>query len=357
MKGDFGEIISASIEWTKTVLFRPFKFKKWVMLYIIALLAFQLQGGCSINYSGSSPAPKQPKEANQVERPQEAVSGNVPQGPVESVKSNFKPPALLITIIILIGIVLTAIFVVLEWIYSIFSFIFIGAIANNDASIKRPFIMNRPIGNSYFVWNIVYLIIFFGILATLIALGYNSLFRLGVFEKGSTIAFGRIALAILPHILIGVFLLLISALITFFVSNYVLVVMYKERTGILKALTPSFSIFRSDPGASIKYLFVNMGLWLATIIIGSGISFLIFIGLIGPIVSSGFILYGFYKVMPHAIQPAYVVILLILGIPLMVAFALLVNLIFLPFAVFLKTFNLKFISRLDDRYNLFRLSQ
>ena len=56
MRGGFTEIISASVEWTKTVLFRPFSIKKWLLLYFIALLAFQLQGG--FNLKMNRPAPQ-----------------------------------------------------------------------------------------------------------------------------------------------------------------------------------------------------------------------------------------------------------------------------------------------------------
>ena len=47
----FIEIITESIEWTKVILLRPFKLKKWLLLYVIALLAFQMQGGCNGNFN------------------------------------------------------------------------------------------------------------------------------------------------------------------------------------------------------------------------------------------------------------------------------------------------------------------
>ena len=355
MRGNFGEIISASIEWTKTVLFRPVRFKKWIFLYIIASIAFQMQGGCNFNTN------LKPRNLG-IKRPAQTEKAGVKNESFYAENSHDDPIKKKTTYMIaffatLLAILIMGLFLVMEWLYSIFSFVFIESVAGNDASIKKPFLRNRPIGNSYFAWNVIYTLVFLGILAIVVKLGYDSLSVLGVFAKDASVSFGAMAAALLPNIITCVCLFLASWLISLFVSDYALVVMYKERLPILKAMEPSFSLLLSDVGAFIKYLFVKIGLVIAIAIISSVLFFAILLALFVPGAIIVIIAALIYKIIPGFIQPFYVVVMLLVGVPLIVAVLFLVNAVFVPFPVFLKTFNLKFIARLDEKYNLFRLTE
>jgi len=351
MKGSFGEILSSSLEWTKTMLFRPFKVKKWIFLYIIALLAFQMPGGNSgSNINLPTPETEQSAEAQEVAK--FLMPGDSKSGLPSDVKGALR---FLTPLYIFLGILGLILFLVFEWLRSIFSFIFIESIVNNDASIKAPFLRNRSIGNSYYGWNLAYLFVFFAIAALIAMLGFNSLRATGVFDNPNDVGIGAALLAILPHLLIFILLAIVSGLIFFFIWNYVLVVMYKDRLPILQALPIAFSLLRANQGASIKYLFIMIGLAILTAIINAIASFLIFLALIIPAGLIAAILYGIYKILPDLLKGFFAVLLVILGVPLLVIVALIVNAVFLPIPIFLKTFNLKFIARLDERYNLFKI--
>ena len=60
-----------------------------------------------------------------------------------------------------------------------------------------------------------------------------------------------------------------------------------------------------------------------------------------------------YMSLPAQIKPVYALILGLVGIPMLMVVFLFINAAFLPLAVFFKTFNLKFISRVSEKYNVF----
>ncbi|MFC1576313.1 hypothetical protein ACFL3J_01435 [Candidatus Omnitrophota bacterium] len=361
MKGSFREIISSSFEWTKTVLFKPFNLKKWLLLYVIAALAFQMQGGCNLNNPPSGGGGKSAK-TSQVETKGETVK--------ETTESITREPVLagageaekggrsfMIFLIVLLVALAFLFFILLEWVYSVFSFVFIESLVRNDASVKEPFRRNKPLGSSFFWWNIIYTTVFLGVLAVLVKLGYDALLGLGALSDGSNVALAEMFFAILPHIIAGIFFVLIAEILSFFVSDYVLPVMYADKAPMLTAFPRAFSLIKKDVLASVKYLFVKIGLSILITIIGGAVGMLLMLGLLIPVLLVGGLLYLLYTVVPAGFQAVYVFILVIVGMPIIVVLTFLVNAVFLPLPVFLKIFNLKFISRLDDRYNLFRATE
>ncbi|MBL7068578.1 MAG: hypothetical protein ISS34_01795 [Candidatus Omnitrophica bacterium] len=354
MKDGFGSIISGSIEWTKVLLFKPFSFKKWLALFIIALFAFELQGGCNFNFD--LPAKKDAQEAKRVpQKPDDAFSFDKAGGVYDNAAQRYgRTKVALLTVFI--GVLIVLLLLLLEWIYSNFSFLFIEAVAKNEASIRGPFVRNRPLGNSYFAWNIAYLIMVFGVYALLAKGGYDSLARLGVFKEGIEFSFGMAVKAILVYLTAGICFSIFSLLLSFFISNYVLIVMYKDRLSILNALPVSLGLVTSDIASFVKYIFVKLGLRIVTSIMGSVIALCLLITLFIPGILLAAIFVIIYKIIPVPAQPAYIIIMSIAGVPLIAALLVFMNMVFLPLSVFHRTFNLKFISRISDKYNLFKLT-
>ena len=185
----FSDLLNASVTWTKTILFRPFKFKKWLMLFIIAALAVQLQGGCNSNIRlpGAGKESTEQKDldsqgkeiAGEAESKVRAVTSQ--ESPVQIVKNLYGKyvenlgKTTVYLLIALLCLVLILLVLLAYWIYSIFSFIYIEAIVNNDASIIAPFKRNKHLGKSYFLWTIIYSLISYGSALLLIKLGYDSL--------------------------------------------------------------------------------------------------------------------------------------------------------------------------------------
>jgi hypothetical protein len=369
MRGTFGEISKASIEWTKTVLFRPFVFKKWIMLFIIAMIAMQLRGGCNANFnssgSGNTETTKQTesqKNANTT-ADKEAVEQKGIGNPIDAVKSGYnsiinkwgKP----MVIGFAVGIILLLALLVLSiiWLYSHFTFIFIGAVKNNEASIKKPFSENYDLGLSFFKFNLVYTFVGLFVLGSIAFWLYRSLSGIGVFSGIEGLEPVLIFKTVILPVILGVILILLSAIFSFIVNHYLIIIMYKKRYNFLKALPIAFKLVADNKGAFIKYIFYRIFLMIVISIISLGILILQVLGILivaGPVIAVVVYLFG---LIAGIVKMIVGIVLLLTGVPLAIAALMMFAIVYLPFTVFFKTFNLKFIARLDDEYDLFRLKE
>ena len=364
MRGNFPEIIAASWEWTRTILFRPFQIKKWLVLGFIALLAGQFTYGA--NSRGNINLPKQDsgqpaiEETTEADRaaPAESVMPD-PLGkfftPIEKATdfnrwSFFKETNKAVIIFIIVFL-----FFIFTWLYSRFSFIFLEAIVKNDASVKMPFHENKSAGNSYFLWNVIIALIGSAFVGLLGLAGYLSLSRIGIFSQGIKPGAGRIILAVLPVLLTFIVFVIIAVLLNFVVRNFILPVMYKDKVGILKAWPPVLSILKEHKGSVSLYLLIKVGLFIAAAFLAGLAGMVISIGLILPAGSMAGMAFLGYKIMPDFLHPAYLGLLVVIGLPLLLAAGFCFNCLFLPLPVFFQTFNLKFLARIEERYDLFNM--
>jgi len=372
MQGTFTEIITASMHWTRTMLFRPFRFKKWVMLAIIILLSFQMRGGCNSNINLPGPSDKEtPKIEEEIKDPERVRPPGTRKTPEIAKKEEepFPQPEEVLSVVkdtlrdpkvILIVIAAILFFLLIEWIHAVFSFIFIRSVSSNDASIKKPFTDNKSIATSYFSFKIVYNIIFFSLMIGLAVLGYFSLRRIGLFVGvpvvPADVGVGSIVLAVLPGVLGLIVLTIVGVLVTFFITDFVLVVMYKDRLPVLQAIPVAYKLLRSDTKTSVLYFFISVGLSIVTALLSGFIFFAIYMILLIPFGIIALLGYGLYQLIPPEGKIIYIVVGSFIGIILYLAFLIFMNMVYLPFAVFLKTFNLKFIARINERYNLFKIT-
>jgi hypothetical protein len=331
MRGSFTDVISASIEWTKTLLFRPFDLKKWIALYIIAMLAFQVQGGCKMNTNMDNRQAKQVAESVGIapgEMLEEAKSSL--EGTIGS-KGGFP-----LGLVVFFSVLLTLILVLLvQWLYSVFTFVFIEAIVTNDASFKAPFARNKPLGNSFFAWNVTYGALFLGSLGLII---WHAV-------RNSSI-FGGLGNAML--------LFIAGSLVSFFVADLVVLVMYKDRSSIRGALPVAFALFRFHMLDFIKYAFVKLLLSIATAILSGALALAGIIIMLVPAGTVALMLGALYKVTPPGMKFLAAILAGCVGVPVAFALVFLFGAAFLPFPVFHKVFNMKFLAKVEERYNLFR---
>lgn len=312
MQGTFSDIIRSSYEWTKTVLLKPFRLKKWTFLCIISLFSAEFSG-CNINF------------------------GKPKQGLIQY-------PAWLIPTVIILGIIALAIIFLLLWLHSRFSFIFISSVTRNDASIKAPFRENKLIGNSFFKWNIIFLISTASISLIMILL---LIWWLSFLPSSSTIF-----MAILWGLLL-LFIILTIPIIYVVTHDIVLPIMFKERIGIIKGWKEALEIIKREKLNFTKYILIKIGLRIIAGIIGGLFVIAVIFALLIQLGILGGLLYSISLIMPEIIRWGYYVFLIILGIISLLAIIFLVNLILLPIPVFFRTYSLKFLAGVDERYNLF----
>lgn len=359
----FSRIIEAAIEWTATVLFRPFNPKKWFILSFAALMAGFLAGG-SFNFSSHN------YERNENKHSCSLRNSNILFSSADSRQSDasafFKDfieqmlkikKSVLIPIIGIAVFVLLGFFVLMSWLSSRFAFIFLEDVVKNDASIRPPFRENKELGESLFSFTLVFTLIILALFAGFIFMLLNCLGRLGVFNKVITAGFKQIFWTVLPFALIFIFLILIAAVVSLVVRHFITVIMFRDRIRIMQAWPKFFSILTSHKQDFVVYLFIAMGLGIFTSLASFLLYLSAFFGLLFP---AGILTLAFYLlhlIIPQAFQLSYFIIIAVVFSPaaLFVLYSLLC--LNLPFAVFFRTLSVKFIAALDQHYNLFRYKE
>lgn len=353
-KVSLSETFGASLEWTKTLFLRPFSFKKWALFFLIAMFAFQMQGGMNLRLGNAYNGP-----AKETEGAATASSGQ-PSSPFMGQRAPAAAPTgdrdmrSYMPLFIGLGIVALVALLLVWWLRSVFLFIFIGSIANNDASIREPFRKDRSLGTSYFAWTLLLTLIFLAAFLVPLKSGYDILVRSGVVGGTAAASFGSVALALLPHIIAAVALFIIAGLIGFFMEDYVAIVMSKTRLSFSRAVPEALGLVTRSPATTIKYMLFKIALAIAVAIGTTVISFLMLITFAVPALIIGIGLGLLYAVIPAPVRTAFFIILALAGVPVIIAAVFVANMVFTPLSYFYKAFNMKFIARLDGKYDLFR---
>ncbi|MBU1726784.1 MAG: hypothetical protein KJ880_04055 [Candidatus Omnitrophica bacterium] len=357
----FSDLISASIEWTGLVLFRPFKLKKWLILTFVALLSGSLVGGgCNFNLPYNTGTKPKQEISKPLKSQTETASVNqadnlTRKGPLKELKSKFSQlyRQKAVFLIIAIGLILLAFFLIITWLSCRLDFIFLEDVIRNDASIKGPFFRNKILGNSLFSFYLVFLTIF------LAALAADILLAVHVFQSQnlSSSGFGKAAVALLPFSLLFILLLLLFWIITFMAINFVIPVMFKDRINVMKAWPVVLAIIRSNKLLVFKYFLIRFALGICALFINILLVLAVAFGIIIPLILIMFLVSFIYNSISHALQPFFIVLTALIGLPILLSIWYFTTCLGLPFAVFFRTFSVKFLGKADGRYNLFNFGK
>jgi hypothetical protein len=346
MQGTFNEIIRGSFEWTKTILLNPFKIKKWFFLTLIALLAADISG---FNFNINLPFKGGEKEAvfdkeKSLESAQCVAEKQILHS--ELIKKN---AALVIAICVILIILVVIVFILWMWIYSRFSFVFTAAIIRNDASIKKPFREFKKVGNSYFKFNFLFTAVIFALI-----LVFAGILIAGIFILKDAPVLLNILLAVLWGILF-VSVLCIMAVIGVVIRDLVSPVMMRNDVCFVEAWKLISPVIFTDKVSFIKYFLIKVGLRILAGMAGGIAALCVMFAMMIPIGLIGVILYAVSHLIPEALKWGYFGLLILFGIICLLFVIFIINSILLPIPVFFKTFSLKFLARLDQRQNLFRI--
>ena len=345
---DFGAIIGESAEWTKQVLFKPFNFKKWMVLTFIALMAGAMSNGCNFNSGGGG------NGGHHYEQKQAQTAP-----PIMKQKPAREDVVLISVVAGSIIVFFAVILILFTWLGSRFSFVFLEDIVKNDASIKAPFAVNKEQGNSYFKFNIAFMFIFFTALGLLIFLAILACAKMGVFSALNTPhpdpkAVVELILVLIPFLLVLMLLIFIVSLISVITIDLVLPIMYKENTKILAAWGKAWTLVKNNAGNFAVYILIKIGLG-----IGAGIVYLLafiigFIIVVIPVALLVFVPWLISRTMPAAAILPYWVIIGVILTPVCLFLLYCLMALNLPFAVFFRAYSLKFLERLDPQYALIK---
>ncbi|MBU2101981.1 MAG: hypothetical protein KKF80_01145, partial [Candidatus Omnitrophica bacterium] len=338
-----------------------FRFKKWLILGFIALMAGHLAGG---NFRASFPEPddsrKPAREATIADTPgYTGVKTPLPSSPRENLRGFrdevLKPPVYPILILVATGVLI--ILLIFMWLAARFNFVFLNAVTKNDTAIKAPFRAFKLPANSYFTFNVVMTTLSLLLAALVAIIWFRTFITLGAFDAPRTMGILSIILKSIPFLLALVVFIIIVSIVHCIANDFVLVIMAARNTTFMPAVHESFILISRNTFATVKYLFIKMGLGICAGIIAAIINLILLIGLLIPIIIVAAAFYALYSATPLPAQPVVSVIVFIIAFPVMLTFWYCVACLHLPFAVFFRTLSIKFLGLLDNRYNLFTISQ
>lgn len=136
----------------------------------------------------------------------------------------------------------------------------------------------------------------------------------------------------------------------------VIPIMFKNRTGIIEGWKVALKILKREKSGFGLYLLIKIGLRILTAIAAGLFTLGIMFALLIQLAVMGGALYAISFAIPEIIRWGYYAFIILLGIISFMTIIFLINLALLPIPVFFRTYSLKFLSRIDERYNLFQLT-
>jgi hypothetical protein len=232
------------------ILFKPFSLGKWFALGFTSFLAGLLQTGRGGN--GNYRFSKGDFDWGEFYDLPWKITEWLSQNPIW-------------TAVIMVGLVIVIVlFVVLAWLSSRGMFMFLDNVVHNRSLIEKPWREFKTIGDSLFLWRLVFSVICFIISIGLAAVAFF-IFR-GIYFSGN----GPVSyLMLIPAgVLIGLLLFLVIAYISMFLNNFVVPIMYNSGLTANDAWRRFLILFGKHPWHFIFYGLFIFGLY---ILVGIGI--------------------------------------------------------------------------------------
>jgi hypothetical protein len=243
----------------KRTLFQPFDLGRWMVLGFTAWLA-QLSGGGS----GGSDAGQDGISINRDLGGDEGIRESV--GGAWSWLTDITGSAAGILLVAVILVVVLVVALLLLWLSSRGRFMFLDNLVHNRTEVTHPWREFRVEGDSLFLWQVVYAIVAFVIVAVL--MGGFGLLLLPAAAWDLPGGIGLLAAVGLGMVLFVV--VVVVAYIDYFLNFFVVPIMYKHRVRTTTAWGIFLPVFKSHPGS-----FVFFGLYTLAVMIVMGIAYFI----------------------------------------------------------------------------------
>ncbi len=355
---DFGDVISSSAKWAVKCLFRPFNFKKWLVLAFVALMAGCLGNGCNIPSGGGNHYENNRKDvcvAEVIKTPApDRVSGKscAPSSPESKYANTMSALITPITIAIIVS--MLAVFIVFMWLSCRFIFIFLEGVIKDDASIAAPFSANKKEGNSLFKFDLSFTAIAILVIGLMVILGFLLFGTMPIFQKTSP-SFSEVMqllVALLPYLLVFIVAVIVAAIVMMIAEDFVVAVMFKEKIRFLQAWPKVMALLKKDVGSFVLYILIKMGLSLGANIVYFLLSLVSLLVLLIPGGLIGYVLYLVSKSITGGALIAYWVVVAVVATPICLFLLYCLMALYLPVAVFFRAFSVKFLGKLDPQYDL-----
>jgi hypothetical protein len=236
----FGE----AFELMKKILFQPFDLKKWLVIGFAAFLA-SLSGGFHSSFNPSSRWSSRDEKAIADSFHQFASAGQMEWW--------------LIVLIVVGALILLAVILTLMWLGARGRFIFTDCIVHNRAAIVAPWKEFRVEGNSFFLfWLVIACVVVALVMIAAVALIVPFVQTGGDAQMGVGFWIG---------LCVFVFFILCLVFAWVLVSQFMVVIMYRQRCRARRAFAKIMELIGSHPGPILLYVLFLIVISLAAAII------------------------------------------------------------------------------------------
>jgi len=324
MKWNPFNLVEPAINKTKSLLF-PINPKLWLKLGIVSL--FSIYGRCS--GGGGSPGGNVSNLSiphNQTS----AVTGNA--------VSSFAKNSIIGGIISIFLVIFAAIALVVNYITSMFTFVFIDSLVKKECFVKKSWGNGKSFGMSLFLFRILFAVVNLLVIGLIVLIPILKVFSKGGFEKffESTSILG-IVLTFLPYLLLFILWIIVISIFITFVIDFSLLNMYKNSNGIVSSIKQTFKAVNNQMLESFIYL-------LAKIVLGIGIgliSIFAFVLLLIVAAIPGLVIGVLLFLMLFFISKALAIgIVILFGIVYLFLFIYAFVVLILPLSVFISYFSM-----------------
>ncbi|MFT4589414.1 MAG: hypothetical protein ACI8QF_003529 [Limisphaerales bacterium] len=314
--------ITPAVGRAKTMLFSPFRVRKWLLVGLLAALAQLTIGGrwlLDLVFKDlPEPTPENIQEllANYEQWLRETLP-NIEQWLSDAVERSLP---------ILIGAAIAAVFVSVAclWIRSRGHFLFLNSVARNESKLKEPWRSFAPQGNSLFLFRILLMLLLGMTTLPFVSVIFYQLYPIvvtGELDAGRILAS---ALCFLAACFFG----LVSVVINKLTNDFVTPIMFRRQLRWREAWSEFRRLLLGRKGAFSVYLLFQI---LLQGVLGTGV-----------IVLQGMLSVIFLIAIPSSIG---MVVLPFLGV-----------LVILPLLIFDRAYSLAFLAQFGDDYDLFAQS-
>lgn len=239
--GSAGEAVGLAIGHVKTVLFQPFDVARWFMLGFIAFLAYLGEGGSSFNF-------RNPWRDDSL------------SGPIRDAVRWMMEHRMAVAVLLFFGILfLLLLSVLIQWLSSRGTFVYIDCIATNRAELVRPWKEHREVADSFFFWRLIFgLCAGFVILVLAIPLVVSFI---SMMTSGDELSFTRVlfgtglVMVTLPLLALAIF---ISVFVGVTLKDFVAPVQYLSRIKCGEAFRVVLGLMRGSPGSFLLYFVLKI---------------------------------------------------------------------------------------------------
>jgi hypothetical protein len=319
--------ISPAFARTKQMLFRPFRFRIWARLAVVALMTGELGSG-GFSYSGRGLPSRQGSDQGLAglrlasEPSWELVRGYLPW-------------------ILLGAAVLGALF--LLWIYAdcVFRFILFDAVLSDRCQLREGWRRWRSRGRRYFLWAIVFIHVAVFLLLVVAGLPIYLAWRAGWFNKPDQ-HFGVLLVGGLLLFLVVLALFVALAVIDLLARDFLVPVMALENLNVLEGWRRLGPMLRAEKGAFAGYVLMKIVLAVGSAILFSIVNLLALLVLLIPLGLIGVLLFFLAKAAGLTWTLSTILLVAALGLLALAAMLYVIGFLYAPGLVFFQSYTLHF---------------